>query len=119
MPTYKGFHIDKTVKGFDVYLSREHWVDAKRPILSCGSLEEAERCIDDMMSGVPIVQVMSPWTDKWEDFTSIKDESDLYYGILMCDGKHPEFKGRFRIIAHVSKILRRVAIYPEDEREPI
>lgn len=119
MSAYRGFHIDKTMKGFDVYLSREHWVDAKSPIMSCWSLEDAERCIDNMMSGVPMVQVMSPRTDKWEDFTSIKDESGLYNGVLMCDGKHHEFKGRYRIIAHLPSIPRRVAIYPEDEREPI
>ena len=119
MSTHKGFYISKTVKGFDVYLSRDHWVNAKNPIMPCRSLEDAEHCIDNMMNGVPIVQVMSPRTDKWEDFTSIKDESDLYYGVLMCDGKHPEFKGRFRIIAHLPSVPRRVAIYPEDEREPI
>lgn len=38
---------------------------------------------------------------EWVDFCTIKDGADCTYAELMVDGKHPTFKGEFRVMGRI------------------
>ena len=118
MINYRGFYIHEQDEEFHIYLCKRHFTESKKPFASYTSEYDAKYAIDDIMQSYPIVQVKYPATGEWGDFVSIKDETDLYYGTLMCDGIHGEFRGEYRILSHIPrKIPRRVTVYPDELRD--
>lgn len=118
MPEYRGFYIDELDETFNIYLCARHFTGSRKPVASYTSHQKAISAIDEIMQSVPVVQIKNQDTGEWADFVSIKDETDLYYANLMCDGIHREFTGEFRILSHIpGKSLRRVVVYPDELRD--
>lgn len=45
----------------------------------------------------------------WVDFCTLKDADDCYYAKLMVEGRHPQFKGTFRVMARINGIMRDIS----------